>query len=276
MQGLYVTLERFKKFIDSHIVHSENPQYIERKQAIIQELRRVKPPVDASDVRLYKIYDVLIGPFAQLRMPKNEIDYFHREVYKFFNAVVKIRSPDKYFKFYPTKLYEDFMKGISLFANTKVDDRPSYHREGSCGSKTVNYTTKFTYLPNDTKEVRERKVAALKQCLIERKIYNDIYNHILHEQDGYHMVELAALERLFMDYTQTTIQTRVRYKQDYMPYLVLIDTFKNGFMISTASYTRTVNEDVIHKEYNTQRVSPSRTRMSVNNYDDTPRKVKSV
>lgn len=251
MQEVYKTVAKFRDFIDRHVITVDNVSYRKLKEDVVESLAQVDGPIDNTDAKLYKIYDTLIGAFAELRLPKGEISDLHRHTYRFFNKVANITSPAKHFMFYPTRLYEEFIKGITVFSNTtSISERPSYHRLESCGTKALDYIAKFKHLPTDKREERKRKLDALKTCIIERKIYDDIYTYLLHRQDSNHMFELQNLERLYLDYTASTIDVNVKYKYGTVqPYIVFVTIHRKGMLVSRISYEKRKNGDVHVEKY---------------------------
>lgn len=138
---------------------------------------------------LYKIYDTTVGQFAKLYR-SDDITFFRPCVDTLFQKTFKVSNAATRFNMLPTAIFTEFCKGITYFQKDIINERPIYHRENSCGSKSINYKSKFSLATRD----------ALKKCYIERLIYNAIFENILHYQDSSHKRELRNIERLYQDY----------------------------------------------------------------------------
>ena len=260
MQDLYRSVIQFKKYVDTHVVSTDNEGYQRVKQNVLKNLEAPTEPAHHNDpsnakmqAKLYRIYDVLAGAYSKLRLPANERTDFHSHVYRFFNTACGIQSPAKHFQYFPTRAYDEFVKGITVFGDSQQPiQKPSYHRPGSCGSKALDYMLKFGRLETDTREERKAKLDALKMCIIERKIYDQIYECILHQQNIGHLMEIHNLERLYMDYTSSTIDVNVHFKDEVMPYLVIVTVHKRNAVVSRVSYEKRSNGEVHVETYTTQ------------------------
>lgn len=267
MQNLYKSIDKLRQYLDKNVIAEDHPVYMDLKTKIIQQLSNTSEKfANTQDPKLYKIYDTLIGSYAKLRLHRTQIKEFHPHVYRFFNVVHSIKSPEKHFKFYPTKLYEEFIKGITVFHNTQIEGKPTYHRDPSCGHKDVAYLVKFQYLPSDTPQRRKEKLEALQLCIVERKIYNKIYEQILHQQDIGHLGEIMNLDRLYFDYTSTEIQVDVSFENDVLPYLAILTIVKNKQMITRISYEKRPNGDVIVEKYK-HHVETERKQLPTQRFD---------
>ena len=98
-----------------------------------------------------------------------------------------IKRPGSKFRRLPTKVFTEFIKGITYFATDSVRERPS---ELQIKEK---FRREHGYFENSANDNREH----LKTCLIERMIYNCIYEAILHKQDLAHLQELEEISDLF-------------------------------------------------------------------------------
>lgn len=242
MDRLYQKVVKFRKFLDTHNVMTV--EYQSQKEDILQELAALSKVNTTSilatreKAKLYKIYDTFLGPFAKIRFPKKERNVFEKPVMDFFHQSLHI-TPKRYFLSEPTAIYEEFVKGITLFATDTVVERPSYHRVNSCGHKSLTYIQKFQYQPTDNAVKKRQKHESLRLCIIERKIYDEIYKHILYQQNTGHLIEILNLERLYDDYTGKRILVEVSdYKDDVMPTKVLIRTYHKDYLLLIEIYKK--------------------------------------
>ena len=102
-------------------------------------------------------------------------------------------------------------------------DDPIYHRPGSCGDRNVNFIDKFAINVTDDRSSIYTKKMALKQCYIERTLYDKIYEHVLHKQNLGHLIELRNIERLLPTDIQIYIDVKYNPTTDE-PYMVVITT----------------------------------------------------
>ncbi len=201
---------------------------------IVEEFIHSKNSIDPSDfiskhqVSLYKVYDTLVGTYKTLYF-KDKSTYVNkaRSVNdKFFRSGLNIKNPKQRFSHIPTVLATGFCKAITYFkTNNGLNMKPFYHRFESCGVKHLTIDEKFKInLSNSELTIAEKKTY-VKNCYIERLIYDDIYLKIIHEQDPGHLYELNAVSRLYQDYfPNESITVKVSYKDDYYPIKLTIIT----------------------------------------------------
>ena len=273
MNDVYRSIHALRELTEKSFATTSNPKFNEIKQQIIDNLQAViksKVSLECEDSpQLYTIYDSLIGHYAKFTIMSSDINDFHQHVYSFFAKVCNVGSPAKYFQYYPTKLFDEFIKGITVFKTeeSSIISQPSYHRPKSCGSKSVKFETKFRILPSDDKSTKESKIKALRMCIIERKIYDSIFKYILRNQNAGHLVELMNLERLYMDYTSYMIDVQVHFKYDVLPYMVVIRTYQNNNLVKVETYEKRSNGTVLVERYNNKAHS---IQKDVQTYDGSP------
>lgn len=106
------------------------------------------------------------------------------------------------FKQIPTRVFTEFIKGITYFKAEPVREQPFYHRRTSCGTKELTIEEKFdTFL---------KKQTAIRLCCIERFIYDGIFQIVLHRQDVSHQRELKQMEWLYEDIFGGELRVEVR------------------------------------------------------------------
>lgn len=186
---------------------------------VSEYVRRMDPNQKMSFVEthyggLYKVYDTMLGPFAKMYIPSH-ISLHRSALDKFFNGI-GIRRPSSYFLGFPSRLFNEFVKGITYFDGEDTE-YPIYHRDSSCGRSDMTWIEKFMIQPTDTPKTIRRKQAALRKCYIERLIFDQIYSHVLHEQNMGHHMELRYLERYFQDTHHEAIHVSVTFDAFYYP-----------------------------------------------------------
>ena len=126
----------------------------------------------------------------ELRKIKNFLlerkDVISRSIHdKIFTSILKI---DKYISLGITKVFEDFIKGITYFSDEVENKKqtPIYHRAASCGNSSEDFKKKYLQCYNDNNELTlELKRDHIYKCYLERLIYDKIYlDSILHFPSG--------------------------------------------------------------------------------------------
>lgn len=197
--------------------------------------------IDIHQAQLLMIHDAFVGEFAKTfvkgAVSKQNLRGCHDRFFKVFN----IKNPKRRFARVVTFLTTKFCKGITYFdTNSGIDAVPFYHRDASCGSSTRTATAKFVESPN------EHKAVFVKNCYIERKIYDIIHTNTLHHQDVDHMYELRTIEQLFQRYhPNESIHVDVKYFADGVtPCCLTLYTTKD-LLTDTEIYTKSATSDIV-------------------------------
>lgn len=144
-----------------------------------------------------------------------------------------------------TSIFTQFCKGVTYFANEMQPSRwPIYHRNASCGSKSIDSNIKFSktlYGPDKSKYV--------KRCVVERQIYNIIYNQIIGFQDLGHSLELEKVQRIYEKYFPMTFMVVkiLKFQKDKYPVILQIEMIKDTHVLEVETYEKLYNDD----EYDT-------------------------
>lgn len=146
-----------------------------------------------------------------------------------FGAIC-LKQPNKRFASLPTKLCQEFCKGITYFQyDMPFPDHPFYHRDNSCGTKKVEAFAKFK--DSASKEY-------LKTCYIERLVYDAIYINTFYEQDIGHKHELKLMEQLYQKYyDHATITVSLTYERLIYPISLMI-FYRTAHGIISESFTK--------------------------------------
>lgn len=195
---------------------------------------------------LYKIYDTFYNKETKrVIFTKKEItkSKFHGAVYRLYSKLCNITEIEAYFRYLPTKLFQNFIKGITHFESDTVYDKPSYHRSGSCGKKDSEHLSRFTQNPDDLSKRVQDKKNALTRCYVERKLYNKIYKLILHDQDPAHKLEIENLERMLDLFTH--IKVIPVFKGVIPIRLSILVSLPNGKPLYQEEYRKFKNDRVI-------------------------------
>lgn len=97
----------------------------------------------------------------------------------------------------------EFMKGITYFKGRDISiDRPIYHRTTSCGiakknnAQYVKDNLNCTNVADNTDEFERRRLN-VRNCLIERMVYDQIYQrfHLVNQNIG-HLVQILDVDRV--------------------------------------------------------------------------------
>ena len=149
-----------------------------------------------------------------------------------YNAIIESLQRDA------TKYFTEFAKGITYFRSEKQELRdPVYHRNASCGSKNQKSYMRFT---------KERfgpdKSHYVYRCLLERLIYDKIYENTLRLQDLGHKHELETVQRIYDEYFPVN-SLKIK-KLEYigeMPYLLIVGHYFQDSLIGEERYVRYID-----------------------------------
>jgi hypothetical protein len=204
----------------------------------------IKSFINEKQGYLFHIHEILVGTFSKTYVKDFESDIIKiRSVHdKLFKKCLNISQPRHRFGRLPTWLFSNFCKGITYFKNNiGIDEIPVYHREQSCGSKEMTASEKFVESDNKNKQIY------LRNCYIERFIYDQIYINTFHNQNIEHLIELRQIERLYQNaFPYENLVIKVSYRDDIHPCcLVLTYTTKDGLLIRE-TYTKSINNQINH------------------------------
>ena len=187
--------------------------------------------IDDNQGELFKIHDTLVGKFAKLYLKPKQIDNLRTIHDRFFKNMLSINVPRRRFARLPTWLVTEFCKGITYFSNNSGIDAMPLNRN--------NLQNKIF----------------LRNCYIERKIYDIIYSKIFYEQDINHLVELYKVERLYQDnYHKEGLKIFVNLADGIHPTSLELEWNDNEFyykkigkpMITCKRQVFNVNKKMVH------------------------------
>jgi hypothetical protein len=143
-----------------------------------------------------------------------------------------------------TGLFNNFIKGITFFSNEIPYDtnQPAYHRKESCtkrGSKNTEC------LQSNSLSVRQQKKREIRNCYIERLIYDDIWTTIIHSsQDINHISWLEETKKAYEKcFPGNELFCKVEYTDNNIPYRLSIFDGENE-EIYEKRYDTVMNEYV--------------------------------
>jgi hypothetical protein len=178
---------------------------IEWKTLAANMTRKEKKQFFDSNMHLFhQIHTVLVGHFIS-NGHKDLVQLF-RSPHDMIFGSMDIKRPGAKFRRLPTKVFTEFIKGITFFAALRdpVRENPVYHRMSSCGTGELTIADKFRRVRGYSEESAYVNREHVRRCYIERLIYNDIYENILYVQDHGHLRELKEMERLYQDLYPTS------------------------------------------------------------------------
>ena len=144
---------------------------------------------------LYFIHENLVGTTISTHH-KKLISKF-RSSHDTIFASLDIKRPIMKFKYLPTMVFTEFLKGITYFKTDNIYETPIYHRANSCGTGTLTIKDKFGRKTGYSNDDAMTNIIYIRRCYIERQIYNDIFKAILYKQDIAHLKELEMIKRLY-------------------------------------------------------------------------------
>lgn len=202
--------------------------------------------IDNNDIELYRVHDTLRGSFAKLVLPLSLVLAWRAQHDVFFTSI-GMKRPSTRFSHVATKIFNEFVKGITYFESNTLVANPVYHRDESCGVAGVPANAKFVVDLLDTQLVQERKKKITKMCYLERLVYNDIYKNVFNFQDSGHLYELHMMEKLFEKYNPTvnSFYIHIKYSEDSMYPVYLAITIKRSFHTESEEYVKLWKSNII-------------------------------
>lgn len=154
-----------------------------------------------------------------------------------YNRTIKVLEQEV------TKTFTEFTKGITFFRSEFQDERyPNYHRDASCGSKNQKSYQRFVktlYGPKNDEYI--------KRCLIERLIYDKLYEGHLRLQDIAHTYELQEVKILYEKYFPNLSLkiSMINYNDEKKPVSVSIEYHNKDGLAILERYSKPIdNADV--------------------------------
>ena len=153
-----------------------------------------------------------------------------------------------------TVIFSRFMKGITYFNNTPVHGTPIYHRPSSCGPNPTlpsyedeNLKCLQEHFENNNNEELIRRRGNIKNCVMERIIYNNLYKYITTKpyQDFGHTIQY--MQKLRVNFTEcfrgtVDIEVNIEYHPEYnfipIKLYVIIPSISKEII---EEYTRTID-----------------------------------
>ena len=222
--GLYNSLKLFLKELD----------YIKDNQILIQGF------IDSHyniirDIKLFLVS--LMKPNARM---------YHDKI---FTNIFKL---DKYIPLGITKIFEEFIKGITYFSD-ELEIRkkvPIYHRSASCGKSNADFQKKYLKcFGNNSPENIQIKKQHIFKCYVERLIYDNIYkkftlnyyskllNQNKHQNEG-HQFQLDERSKNFNScFLGINLKINILY-DGMLPYTLIISYIKDDIVIKKERYTK--------------------------------------
>jgi hypothetical protein len=232
---------KFREYLQNNRLDLKNKiiKFCKQFEDIITKLKTIKEK-EQYDVRnllekyqgwFFRIHDTLVGKIAKLYVDKEDLSRLRKVHDMFFTEFLGIKMPRKRFAFIATKLTTEFCKGITYFANNSgIDQIPFYHRDTSCG-------------PFDKRNMKNKLF--VKNCYIERLIYEQIYSNVFMEQDVRHRVELKNVELLYEKmYPDENLYLKVGFSDGIHPDSITIE-YRKDFDNIVDSYTKKWNQSIV-------------------------------
>ncbi len=196
--------------------------------------------------QLYMLRSSLISTdftFYQKSYSQNLQSRLTKEYRRIF---IKIRYKQniELFKRKATNMFTEFAKGITYFESEFQPERnPIYHRNSSCGSSRVVSNFRFTktlFGPNMSEYV--------KRCLIERLLYDRIYEHTLRLQNIGHKKELQSVTIIYDSYFPSLSLkiNQIDFSDCGHPTYVSIGYYNKDVLVIEETFTKGVGETDVY------------------------------
>lgn len=237
-----------KTFYDKLVIFLEKLSFIKNNEILIQGF------YDNKYNNLIKIKYFLI----KLKNPKARS--LHDKIF------TKILKMEKHVPLGITRIFEEFLKGITYFSNETeyIKQIPIYHRAASCGDSSADFIKKYlqcykTNIPNNIKQKKEH----IYKCYLERLIYDRMFQHSfmnnlnVHskhttaiEQNKGHKFQLTERARNFNScFTGIKINIKIEYKNNFPIILYIYFYDKNNNIFKTEMFKKILLYDFYGNGY---------------------------
>lgn len=180
-----------------------------------------------------------------------------RELHEMFDEHLQYNPTD--LKMRCTEIFEQFIRGITVFHKDDDNSVPIYHRNKSCGSKTLSRSdyrsTRTCTLEHSVEELKKNK-ANIYYCYLERKVYDALFSHYYgflltsdimsnSKQNDGHRKKLEETKEYFHTcYPNMEIYVEIDYDDTIdVPIKLLVHkrTRRLDQQVVSEEYTRTIN-----------------------------------
>ncbi len=197
---------------------------------------------DKKYIELTKIKYFLI------KLKNNKSRSLHDKIF------VNIFKMNKHVPLGVTRIFEEFIKGITYFSNeTEYRKIPIYHRAASCGNSSSDFVRKYlkcysTNTPNNIKKKQEH----IYKCYIERLIFDNMFKHsfthikdnISIEQNEGHKFQLTERGHNFNScFLGIKIEIKIIY-EDNFPTILKIYFYNNDNLIKKEEFEKILYYDI--------------------------------
>jgi hypothetical protein len=185
--------------------------------------------VRTYNAKLYMLRDTLTGndrKFYNVVLSKavqDKLTTLYNKIY----IPIKYKETNENFEKQVSTIFAEFMKGITYFRQEMQPIRyPIYHRNASCGFK------------RETSIYRFSKTLYVRRCLIERLVYDRLYQSKIRMQNIGHKFELQQVTHIYDSYFPERALTvsSIDYDDQKNPINVTIETFNKGKLIERGTH----------------------------------------
>lgn len=224
-------------------------QYLQKLQSCISRETLVAEFVDIHYTEISKVH-------FRLKQPPLSSDpilvSFNDKIFK------KLLGTSKHIPTFVTRLFENFIKGITYFHIQSQTERvlPIYHRLQACGPGDDAFRRTFQQCTPDMQPIHRADVKRrIERCYIERLIYDNMYTELsLHfptvgtddqGQDTNHTYRLQIVKNDFKTcFPNLDIDIDMKYDMN-IPYSIVITRKMHDKIESVEEYTKTIVIDPI-------------------------------
>jgi len=259
LQNIYTIIQtKVIPIIEDYIKYYESPQYASR---------------NSNRARLRQVYIDSKRTFQSLRTD-------------IFQNILNMRIGRNGAFLNTTFLFEDFMKGITYFAD-QAKAYPIYHRALSCGPYANQIVYRNENIKCDLQNIAmtdlERRRLVSEKCYTERVVYDTLYksetlNHpvagteIMEQDEGHRMAIDQAKDDFSKCFPYESLIVTIEYDGS-MPTILILERRKKNKIIYTTRYERSLVRNSA-SEYDEIvqciRTTPKETYFKIQMFTDTP------
>lgn len=163
-----------------------------------------------------------------------------KSIYDSIYNTIRYNQHIEHFERKVTRMFTEFAKGITYFDFEFQPERnPIYHRNASCGSARMGSAFRFSKTL-----FGPRMDEYIKRCLIERLMYDRIYEHTLRLQDIGHKKELQNITIIYDKYfpNLSVKINAIDYSENGHPTYVSIGYYNKDSLVIEETFSKDIGD----------------------------------
>jgi hypothetical protein len=144
-----------------------------------------------------------------------------------------------------TRYFTNFAKGITYFDSSSKINKNFIEENASCGSEQQPSNQHFTM-----EKFAPKKHKLIYRCLLERLIYDKIYQNTLRMQDLGHKFELDNIQKIYDNYfpDKSLKIIKIDYTINEDPYNLIFGFYNKDKLIEKRTYTKSFDANNLYED----------------------------